>query len=259
MDQQTSGMETEIEQASAEYVGRWNRLVSTTNWEKGRIICQWRERLEQEGVPATDATDEAWSVAVGNVSPQHVGRLRRVYQRFGQVADSYPKLFWSHFQAAIDWDDAEMWLEGAVQSGWSVSQMRDQRWQATGGADGAEPLDEPLPATEFDEDSDPPVENQAAVGDAQAADLTHEADVEPAAPWDEPAEADDEATDDASEPTPQPVRPFENLPSLPKDLTDALEQFKLALLKHKVAGWQEVPAAHVLAAIDALKQLVVAP
>ncbi len=34
-----------IEEASAEYLGRWNRLVSTTNWEKGRIISQWREAL----------------------------------------------------------------------------------------------------------------------------------------------------------------------------------------------------------------------
>ena len=32
------------ESASGPYLGRWNRLVSTTNWEKGRIICQWRER-----------------------------------------------------------------------------------------------------------------------------------------------------------------------------------------------------------------------
>ena len=24
------------------FVGQWQRLVSTTNWDKGRIICQWR-------------------------------------------------------------------------------------------------------------------------------------------------------------------------------------------------------------------------
>ena len=34
-----------VEQASAEYLGRWNRLVSTTNWEKGRIISAWRQAL----------------------------------------------------------------------------------------------------------------------------------------------------------------------------------------------------------------------
>jgi len=274
MDQQTSGMEMEtgFDQASAEFVGRWNRLVSTTNWEKGRIICQWRERLEQEGMPASSATDEAWAAAVGNVSPQHVGRLRRVYQRFGSVAESYAGLFWSHFQAALDWDDAEMWLEGAVQSRWSVAQMRNQRWQANGGSADAEPLDEALPATEFDEDSEPPVEAQDAAPatlndahEAAVADPAHEADVEPAAPWEEgSADATDEADDavaddDAGESAPRPVRPFEHLPKLPPDLTDAVEQLKLALLKHKVSGWQEVRCDDVLATLDALKQLATAP
>ncbi len=29
---------TVAEQTSQEFLGRWQRLVSTTNWEKGRII-----------------------------------------------------------------------------------------------------------------------------------------------------------------------------------------------------------------------------
>ena len=33
---------------------------------------------------------------------------------------------------AVDWDDAEMWLEGAVQSQWSVSAMRRQRVETLG-------------------------------------------------------------------------------------------------------------------------------
>ena len=28
--------------AAGRFVGQWNRLVSTTNWEKGRIICEWQ-------------------------------------------------------------------------------------------------------------------------------------------------------------------------------------------------------------------------
>ena len=49
MDEQSSEAMAMIEEASAEYLGKWNRLVSTTNWEKGRIICQWREALEEAG------------------------------------------------------------------------------------------------------------------------------------------------------------------------------------------------------------------
>ena len=121
-----------IETASSEYLGRWNRLVSTTNWEKGRIVAEWREALIEAAAPPAAYTDEAWSRRVGSVTPQHTGRLRRVYQRFAAVREAYNGLYWSHFQAALDWDDAEMWLEGAVQNRWSISQMQGERSRTLG-------------------------------------------------------------------------------------------------------------------------------
>ena len=120
------------DQAAERFVGQWNRLISTTNWEKGRIICQWREQLISAEASVTEYSDETWSQLVGGVTSQHVGRLRRVFERFGDVSDQYEGLYWSHFQAALDWDDAEMWLEGAIQNGWSVSQMRGKRWETLG-------------------------------------------------------------------------------------------------------------------------------
>ena len=122
-----------IERASSEYLGRWNRLISTTNWEKGRIVAEWREALINAGAAAAAYSDEAWSRCVGNVTPQHTGRLRRVYQRFASMRDTYAGLYWSHFQAALDWDDAEMWLEGAVQNRWSIAHMQDERSRTFGG------------------------------------------------------------------------------------------------------------------------------
>ena len=119
-----------IDQASEVFLGQWKRLVSTTNWDKGRIISAWRQALVDADAPASDYSDEAWSQRVGNVTPQHVGRLRRVWERFGSVRETYDGLYWSHFQAGIDWDDAEMWLEGAVQNEWSISEMRGQRTEA---------------------------------------------------------------------------------------------------------------------------------
>jgi len=91
-----------------QFVGQWNRLVSTTNWEKGRIICDWRDALIASGAAVTDFSDEAWSQLVGGVTSRHVGRLRRVFQRFGDAFDQFQELFWSHFQASLDWEDAEM-------------------------------------------------------------------------------------------------------------------------------------------------------
>src|SRR5438270_10100954 len=146
--------EARIDEASAPFLGQWNRLVSTTNWEKGRIIHDWRQALVAAAAPASEHADEAWSTRVGNVTGQHIGRLRRVYERFDALRGEFPSLYWSHFQAALDWDDAEMWLEGAYQSGWSVAEMRRERAAALGSLDadqsaadaasgwGTEPIDE---------------------------------------------------------------------------------------------------------------------
>ena len=47
------------DQASAAYVGRWRQLVSTTNWEKGRIIAQWRDALIAALAAAIEYSDDA--------------------------------------------------------------------------------------------------------------------------------------------------------------------------------------------------------
>jgi hypothetical protein len=255
-----------IEEASAEYLGKWNRLVSTTNWEKGRIISQWREALQEAGAPAASATDDAWSRQVCNVSPQHVGRLRRVYQRFGETRGQYPGLYWSHFQAALEWPDPELWLEGAVQNGWSVAQMRQQRGEATGMT--PEAVDaETAVAEEFDEDAGE-VENSGLPatissstdevrdpGDADGNDA--EAVATSSA---RPSEGyEDQESAAAEETAAVAVRPFEKLAPLPEDLGEAFERFKLAIVHHRIAGWHEVSCQHVLDALEALKQLALAP
>ncbi|MDI9445153.1 MAG: hypothetical protein QM844_13385 [Planctomycetota bacterium] len=263
-----SGAGSEVlEQASAEFLGRWNRLVSTTNWEKGRIISAWRKAMIDSGAPPQAYSDEAWARRVGNVSGQHVGRLRRVYDRFGGGFESFPGLFWSHFQAALDWHDAEMWLEGAVQNSWSVAQMRNQRWEATGAADGEAPPDEEI-ASEFDEDSQareeiPPEKIDASRGvvrDPDADDASDQADSEHDGDDEPPFDAGPPAgPDSAGSSGGVAIRPFANLPKLPDDVRDALESFKLAILAHKLTGWDEVSCDDILAALDALKQLALAP
>ena len=100
-------LEDSLVTASQPYVGQWNRLVSTTNWQKGRIIGAWRVSLAVQGLAVNEYSDEAWARLVGGVTGQHVGRLRRVFVRFGESHEQYAGLFWSHFQAALDWTDAE--------------------------------------------------------------------------------------------------------------------------------------------------------
>ncbi|MGA2062943.1 MAG: hypothetical protein ABSG67_20915 [Thermoguttaceae bacterium] len=262
-----SALEAEVSslvvETSIEYIGRWNRLVSTTNWEKGRIIVQWRQALEQAQAPVAGCTDEAWAEQVGGVTPQHVGRLRRVYERFADVCQQYPGLYWSHFYAALDWPDAEMWLEGAVQNGWSISQMRNQRWETFGGPRELKPEESEIISIEPDEDDGPEgnrslpesiTETLGVVRDTGSS-AKHLSDP---APFDS---GSGNALESAafSGKNPAPFRPFENLPPMPADVNEAFEMFKLAVISHKLGGWQDIALEDVLAILDALKQLASAP
>ena len=251
-----------IEEASREYLGRWNRLISLTNWEKGRIIHQWREALIEAGAAAAGYTDEAWSRQAGNVTPQHTGRLRRVHQRFATARETYEGLYWSHFQSALDWDDAEMWLEGAVQSGWSIAQMQGERSRTLGAL-----VEEQVEAAgdEMDEDSfDLPADRMPQGAAPLAGDSGGAVSFVDAAPVNSEADGEAAGHDFADavgsydESTP-PLRPFENLPDLPADLREAFDSFKLAIVHHRIAKWQEVSQADVLATLDALRQLALAP
>lgn len=259
-----------VDEASQPFVGRWNELVSTTNWEKGRIIAEWREALIAAGAGVSEYADEAWASRVGGVTPQHVGRLRRVFQRFIASHHQYPGLFWSHFQAALEWTDAEMWLEGAVQSGWSVASMRRTRWETNGAIEEQRPRDEEVVATE-------PEEDYVALEEAtvtEAAERSHDGMEDASGPTregpdfgdeDDSSEMSEAAVDATSSGDLEPserianVRPFADLPPLPDDLAEPFDALKLAILHHKSAGWPQVPCADVLAALDALKMLATAP
>lgn len=237
--------------ASAPYVKKWQKLVSTTNWEKGRIIHEWRVELIAQGASPRVYSDDAWSRRVESVTGQHVGRLRRVHERFGNDSKSYKGLYWSHFQAALDWADAEMWLEGAVQNNWSVAEMRNTRWETMGRPKGQEPR----PQDVFSEETD---------GDAERSDPVSRS-IQP--DWENPrdvtgpdhSEGADFGDEQAASASPASVRPFENLPALPADLHEGFELFKLAILRHKMSQWSEVASADVLQSIKALEQLVLAP
>jgi hypothetical protein len=252
-------------ESSSPFVGQWNQLVSTTNWEKGRIIADWREAVRKTGAHVTEFSDEAWTRLVGNVTSQHVGRLRRAHERFGAVRSQYSGLFWSHFQAALDWDDAEMWLEGAISNRWSVSQMRGARWEANGGGPEG-PTDGQVIEAQLDEDSYNALAGNADEASSEAA-RSGDMDDEPvtaasresaatvdADESDAPFESDGESGDKAPR-----VRPFADLAKLPDDVADAFEQFKLVILSHKMTGWDLISRDDLLGALDALKALAVAP
>ena len=254
----------QLDSTSQPYVGRWNTLVSTTNWEKGRVIHEWRSAMIAADVAVREYSDEAWTRRVGAVTGQHVGRLRRVYERFGLVCQEYPNLYWSHFHAALDWDDAEMWLEGAVQSGWSVSQMRRQRWQAMGAIEADKPQDKDNVVAETDEDVSALGSDRISgrLAEVQGPPIPEGPDFGDESESAAGSRGDGGASIDSEDPTGETVptvRPFENLAKLPDDVTEAFEGFKLVVLRHKSQGWEDVSREDMLAVLDALKELALAP
>lgn len=259
--------------AAEKFVGQWNRLVSTTNWEKGRIICEWRESLMTSGVAVSEYSDEAWAQLVGGVTSQHVGRLRRVFQRFGEEYDQYEGLFWSHFQAALDWDDAEMWLEGSIRNEWSISQMRGKRWETLGtppeeqqaelaaeheveGSSAPADAIQSSSTVEAGEATSSPKAEQSSETQSQTAKL-QAAEITAADSPDAGGEDADDAT--ATKPAQERRVPLNiDVDELPDDLAEAFESFKLAIIAHRREGWQETKPESVVSCLDALRSLALA-
>lgn len=256
---------TTLDTSSRPFVGRWNHLISTTNWEKGCIILAWREALIAEDVEAGDYSDDAWAQRVGGVTGQHVGRLRRVFGRFGEVYGQCEGLYWSHFQAAIDWDDAEMWLEGAVQNRWSVANMRRQRSETLGEVDSRGDQDAANVLEEFDELLEARVDWTTPATLTEKTTAVREAEREeddPAVEPDVPSEVkvvEDSTAAHPFSPAPQPAQRMQDLARLPDDLVDAFEAFKLVILRHRAEPWKTCSQDDVINVLTALQELALAP
>jgi len=277
-DQSTStevvASEAVSDEVATRFIGQWNQLVSTTNWEKGSIICEWREALIETGAAVTDYSDEAWAQLVGNVTSQHVGRLRRVNQRFGGDSSQYQGLYWSHLQAALDWDDAEMWLEGAIQNEWSVSQMRGQRWETLEtspedqrsevAAEIAE-MDEEVSAEESSGSEAAEKGESASRGEDSAAVTSSTASIKAAENEKDATTSETREEEKGSDgPTEQATQVSKrtrlnvDVESLPDDLAEAFEGFKLAIIAHRLEGWTSTTPEVVVECLEGLRELALA-
>ena len=256
----TTSEQLELESRSQPFLGKWNRLISHTNWEKGAIIVDWQATLAADGLKNSRHSDEHWSRLAGGATPQHVGRLRRTFTRFGHVYQEYDGLYWSHFYAALDWDDAEMWLEGALQNSWSVSRMRNMRWETLGKRPEDQPRIEQIVISELDEEThslkDPsPVskgDREYIAGPIPEGPDFGDADGDSPSPSRTLADGNNAAAAKSSGPK---SRPFESFTDLPDDLQAAANSFKIAIINHKTAGWERISLLDLHSLLDALKAL----
>jgi hypothetical protein len=251
-----------LEGRSQPHLNRWHRLVSSTNWEKGAIIVDWQKSMADAGWPKDHYSDDRWSQLAGSATSQHVGRLRRTFARFGHVHKEYSGLYWSHFYAALDWDDAEIWLEGAVQNRWTVSQMRETRWTTMGRPPAEKPRIEQIVISD-------PEEESVSLGTKIR---YHERDYVEGPRPEGPDFGGTEfvSRDDRSQrssktseitnrpPTSTRIRPFESFTNLPDDVSAAVKAFKIAIIKHKAEHWQQISLADMHGLLEALKALATA-
>lgn len=125
------------EDSESALITRAQSALSRCNWEVGECAALWTKRF------ARGRTDADFGVLVG-LSADQVYQRRRVWETFGDVAENYQALKWSHFYSALNWDDAAECLQWAqdVQAG--VAEMKAWR-RAQRGEDLSEPgIDEPF-------------------------------------------------------------------------------------------------------------------
>jgi hypothetical protein len=116
----TTAVAVRSEDTESALIARAVTALSRCNWEVGECAALWTKRF------ARGRTDADFAALVG-LSPDQVFQRRRVWETFGDVANNYSYLKWSHFYSALNWDDAAECLQWAedVQAG--VAEMRAWR------------------------------------------------------------------------------------------------------------------------------------
>lgn len=99
---------------------RAQQAVSQCNWEVGECAAVWTKRFSR------GRTDGDFAALVGLTADQ-VYQRRRVWETFGDVQSHYGQLKWSHFYAALTWEDAAECLQWAHDIGSTVAEMKAWR------------------------------------------------------------------------------------------------------------------------------------
>jgi len=107
-------------ETESDLIVRAQTAVSRCNWEVGECAAVWTKRFSR------GRTDADFAELVG-LSADQVYQRRRVWETFGDVCGSYAGLKWSHFYAALNWDDAAECLQWAQDIGATVAEVRAWR------------------------------------------------------------------------------------------------------------------------------------
>ncbi len=121
-------------------IQRAQEALNNCNWVIGECAATWTERY------ARGRTDADFGARIG-LSGDQIYQRRRVWETFSDVHQEYPQLKWSHFYAALNWDDAAECLQWANEMQATIAEMKAWR-RAQRGEDLTEQADEQEPAAE---------------------------------------------------------------------------------------------------------------
>ncbi len=111
---------SDVKETEEELISKAQSAVSQSNWVVGECAYKWTQRY------ARGRGDGDFAALLGLTADQ-VFQRRRVWQTFADVCQNYPALKWSHFYAALTWDDAPECLQWADENQSTVSEMKAWR------------------------------------------------------------------------------------------------------------------------------------
>src|SRR5690242_10082837 len=124
-----------VEETEEQLVGRAQDAVSQCRWVVGECASKWTERY------ARGRTDADFAVLIG-ITADQVYQRRRVWETFAGIRDEFASLKWSHFYAALTWDDARDCLSWAEETRSTVAEMRAWRRAQRGEDLSVDPVEE---------------------------------------------------------------------------------------------------------------------
>ena len=110
----------EVKETEDQLIQRAQQALSRCNWEIGECAAAWTKRF------ARGRTDADFGALIG-LSGDQVYQRRRVWETFQDVHERYGELKWSHFYAALNWDDAAECLQWAQEMSATVAEMKAWR------------------------------------------------------------------------------------------------------------------------------------
>jgi len=129
---------SEVKETEDQLIQRAQQALSRCNWEIGECAAAWTKRF------ARGRSDADFGALIG-LSGDQVYQRRRVWETFSDVYDRYSELKWSHFYAALNWDDSAECLQWAHDMSSTVAEMKAWR-RAQHGEDLSVAADEPAAA-----------------------------------------------------------------------------------------------------------------